>query len=291
MWLLWFAAYGAFALLWPGQSGPERPAPGYAWFLVLILAPWSVWLAWRSLRRGRVEFAAVLIAGCAQLILIYPVHIIATIDGQWAYFEDWDRLLGIRYGGVPVEEFFFYPLMINLALLMYLLFRDPAVNGRMPDIRWSRPRLRLAFGGAAIACFAAAVWMWTRGDPSHVVPALQARDGLGVPRYLDGPLHRGWAVLCMGSAGANLLYLWWAETHTALHLRTLLIVTPVFMAQSFLVDLMGVSRGWWVFNAQACSGAWIGPLPAEGVPMYATGVMLSISLYESARRLLGGGAR
>lgn len=288
-WLAWFFAYGAFALLWPGWSGPAHPQPGYAWFLLLVLAPWSVWLVLRCARRGSGELLAVLLAGCVQLVVIYPAHVLTTGAKDWAYFEDVDRLLGIRYAGVPVEEFFFYPLTINLTLLMYLVLRDRFVAARIPDFRPPRARLRAGLGIAALACFAVAAWVWTRRDLTVIAPALQLRDAAGVPSYAEGPLHRGWALLCLISAGGNLLWLWWTESRTGLSLRAVALAAPVFVAMSLLIDLLGVSRGWWVFNAQACSGAWIGPLPAEELPMYVTGVMLSASLYEWFRRWLGGG--
>jgi hypothetical protein len=255
------------------------------------MAPWSAVLVIRAARGGAGRLAAVFLAGCAQLVLIYPAHVLTTAAKDWAYFEDWDRLLGIRLAGVPIEEFFFYPLTINLALLSYLALRDRMDRAGVPDLRVDRSRLRAGFLALAAACFAAALWQWFRRDLGDVAPPSLGRDALGVPAYRAGPRHLGWVILCLTSAGGNLLYLWWAERHTALHLRAVLLALPVFLAQSLLIDLLGTSRGWWVFNAQACGPWWIGPVPAEELPMYTTGVMLSASLFESIRRWLGGGRR
>ena len=71
-------------------------------------------------------------------------------------------------------------------------------------------------------------------------------------------------------------------------LRAVLPVIAIFTVMCLLIDLLGISRGWWVFNSQQASGLMLGgAVPAENLPSYLTGVTLSIAAFEACRRLMG----
>jgi hypothetical protein len=221
------------------------------------------------------------------MAVTYPAHIVTTLGHNWAYFQDMDLLAGPHLAGVPVEEFLFYPLTINLAVLLYLLTVDVMKEKKLADFQIDRRTLRASLLGAAAVFFGLGAAFILMRDPSSVAAATQVRDAFGLPHYAEGPRNFNWTILCMFSVAANLTGLWIAELYTPMTLRAVVPVAVLFLPVCLLIDVLGTTRGWWVFNAQATSGIWIGPVPAEELPMYLTGVMMSISVFEGTRRIFG----
>lgn len=286
--LLWGGMYTIFALVFPRLSTPDHQLPGYFLFEVSCLAPWLAWLFWIAIRKGGATGLSVLVQACAILAITYPIHVITTHKLFWTYFQDKDVLLGVRIGGVPIEEYFFYPLTINLSILMYLLMCDYLKARRLPDLAINRKTLRLVFFSLSAVCFGLGFYVLTLRDPGQIAPATLTWDATGVPHYAEGPRNYSWTLVCLFSAGFNLLLLYLAELYTSVMIRAVIPIIGVYVLLCLLIDLMGVSRGWWVFNDQQASGYWIGGVPLEDLPMYVTGVMMPIALFESCRRLLGG---
>lgn len=286
--LAWGGAYAAFALLLPQWSGPGHLLHGYFLYLAICFAPWSIWFYWMSWKRDAATAASVIIQGAVVAAVTFPIHIIATHRQFWTYFEDRDALLGIRMAGVPVEEYFFYPFMINMAMLLYFWLTDLMKARRIADFRINRSRLWAALLAAAVAFYvwAGYEWFMVRDVASVAMPAM-SRDTAGVPHFAAGPRDCGWAILCLASTGTNLLGLWFAERFTPLHLKAMLLGYPIFFLICFLSDVIGVSRGWWVFNDQSCTGIWLGGVPLEDPIMYVTGMTLSLSVFSGCRRALG----
>jgi len=283
----WFAAYAAFAVGIHFLSGPAHRLPGYLPFELACLLPWNIVLFVKAARRGAAVAIAVLVTTCFVMVVTYPAHIITTLNLHWAYFQDQDVLIGPMLAGVPIEEFLFYPMTINLAVLIYLVMCGFMKERRLADFPLSRGSLRAVLLGGAAVFALLGIWLIASGNPGSVAPAARSWDTFGLPHYSEGPRTRGWTILCMFSAASNLVLLWLAELFTPMTLRAVVPTAALYLPVCLLVDLIGTSRGWWVFNAQTSSGLWIGPLPVEELPMYLTGVMLSISVFETTRRLLG----
>lgn len=284
--LAWGGVYAAFPLVLPGSDSTAMPWCGYLLYELFGLLPWSIWMFVVAMLRSRTTALSVGIQTCAVLALSYPIHIVATHHRCWAYFQDRDRLLGPVLGGVPIEEFFFYPLTMNLAILAYLGLsrirgsRVARVASRRLPI-WSHGCV-----AAALVLAALALWVWTLRDSSDVAAASRSWDVAGIPHYREGPRHFEWTLVCLTSAAANLLVFRFAALRGAVNLRAARLTAPVFLLIGMLVDLLGVSRGWWVYNDQQVSGLWIGGIVAESFPMYLTGVLLPISLLGLIERQL-----
>lgn len=286
--LLWGGMYTAFALIFPHLSTPEGRLPGYFMFEVFCLFPWTVWLLCIAVKKGGATGISVLVQAFVVMAVTYPIHIAATHSNYWAYFQERDVLLGIRIAGVPIEEYFFYPIIISFAILCYLWFCQYMKSQRLSDLAVRRKTLRLILGSLSAIFFCLGLYVLTLRDPGQIVAATQTWDGMGVPHYAEGPRVYGWTLVCLFSVSFNLWLLYLAERFTPMMLRAVLPVIVIFFVVCLLVDLIGVSRGWWVFNAQQVSGWWVGgTLPLENLPSYVTGVTLSIAVFEGTRRLLG----
>jgi lycopene cyclase domain-containing protein len=284
--LAWGGAFTAFVLVLPGVSGPAHPLPAYALFNLLCLAPWTIGMFLAARRRGAGTAAGAVVQACAMLVVTYPIHVAATRQRYWDYFEDWDRLLGIRLGGVPFEEFCFYPFTINMSVLLYLWLCALVKRRGLADLAVPPARLRAWCLGAALVFAGLAVAAVLARDPADSA-AVRLRDAGGVPHYAEGPRAYGWTLICLVSAAMNSLIFFAAKRRTALSLRAALPTAAVFMLVCLLVELEGAQRGWWVYNARQSSGWWIGGVPAENLVAYLTGVTLPLSLLEGTRRLLG----
>jgi len=285
--LAWGGMYALFLLAFPFLSTPQRPLHGYLLFEACALFPWFAWLFWTGWRRGPVAGMSLVIQACLVLVLSFPVQILATRRMCWTYFQDKDTLLGPTLGGVPAEEFLFYPLTVNVSVLIYLWVCDWLKAHKRADLGLSRSMLNTILVGAAVLFYALAAYVWTLRDATSVVAATRSWDASGVAWYAEGPRLYEWTLVCLASAATNLLIFRFGLLRGVLNLRAVLLTAPIFILICVLVDLLGVSRGWWVYNAQQVSRLWIGGIVAESVPMYATGVMLPLSLYGLIRNQLG----
>lgn len=285
--LIWGGAYTAFAFGVSFLSTPERKLPAYFLFEMICLAPWTVWLFWMAAKRGAETMVGVVVQACVVLAVVYPIEIAGTFGKLWDFFEDKDSLIGVRLGGLPIEEFFFYPLTINFAVLLYLLVCDSLRSRRVPDIEVGSRRLFLGLGCAAAVFAGLGLYVLALRDSGAVVDAVRLWDDHGLPRYAEGPRSYRWTLIALFSLAVNMFVFYVAERHTALMLRAVIVLSGVFFLVNLLVELMGTSRGWWVYNGQQTSGMWVAAVPLENLPVYLTGVTLSLALFEATRRLMG----
>ena len=158
---LWGSAYVAFVLAISRFSTPAHKLPGYFLFEVCCLIPWTLWLLRYAVRTGTVTAVSAVVQSCVVMAVTYPVHIVSTHRLFWGYFQDRDTLLGIRLAGVPFEEYLFYPLTINFAILLYLLTCEHMRTRGLPDLAVNRKWLRRFLFGLAAIFFAAAVYVWS----------------------------------------------------------------------------------------------------------------------------------
>lgn len=284
--LSWGALYAAFVLVLPYASVPGRQLPAYALFL-LCLTPWSVWLVPLVRRIGGAAPTALAVQAAVVLAVTYPVQILGTVHGYWDYVQDRDSLLGFRLGGVPVEEYFFYPLSLNMAMLYYLLVGERLRSRGVHDEFLKPSHLKTLLLGGAACCFALAVYFFLKREPLAIASPRQWWDDFAIPHLVAGPRDYAWTLTCLLSLSGALVALWVAELNTPMRLRAILPASAMFFLTGLLLDLIGLSRGWWVYNAQHTSGWWLGPVPLENLAMYSCGVPETAALFEGIRQLLG----
>ncbi len=268
-------------------STPSRRLPAYMIFEVVCLLPGTVWLYVVAYRKGWVTTVGALLQGAVVAAVSYVVQVAATNGKYWDYFQDKDILVGVRISGVPLEEFFFYPLTINISLLLYLLLCDVIKARRLSDLRVSRRALRWTLGVLALVFAILAAYVFTLRDMTQAVPEVRTWEGIGIPRYMQGTRSYGWCLICLVSLVANAILFYIAELTTALMLRAVLLQAGFVFLIFFMIELLGTGRGWWVYNSQVTSGFWIAGIPLENLGVYFTGVMLPVAIFESTRTLLG----
>lgn len=283
----WGAVYGLTLLVLPFASTPNRPLPAYALYLALGMAPWTIWLLVQAGRKSAATRIATVVQACVVLVITFPVHLVATRSRWWDYFEDKDRLLGPRVGGVPVEEFFFYPLTIGFALLLYLWMCDELRRQKAASLCPGPTARRFAFRLPAIGAAGLAGWLLVRRTPALVEPVERCWDLNAVPHFAEGPAAHGWTAVCLASFAANLTLFEFAWRRTKLSLRAVILLTGPYLLVCLLVELLGISRGWWVYNERQCSGWAVGGVPVENLAAYLTGIFLPLSVFEVTRTWLG----
>jgi len=285
--LLWGAAYVGVAIFISFAGTPTHRIPAYLLFEGVCLLPWFIWLIGLSARKGRGVVIATLVQASAVAAISYIVQVVATNGLFWDYFPEKNRLLGVRISGVPLEEFIFYPLMINLSVLLYLWVCGYLNKRGIPDFSVKPAALRMALLVPALLFLALAVCVFIQRNPSSIAPVSRTWEGLGIPRYAEGSLGYGWTLTCLLSVSANLVIFYLAERRTALQLRAVVLVAGIFMLMCLLVEFLGTGWGWWVYNRQQVSGLWAGGIPLESLPAYLTAVMMPTALFEAARTILG----
>ena len=284
--LIWGGTYLAATCAITVLSTPAHRLPSYLLFELVCLAPWTVWLFIRSARRGGAVAIGAVVQAATVAALTYVVEAECTYAGYWEFFQDRDVLCGVRLSGVPIEEFLFFPLAINFALLLYLWIVDYLRSHRIRDFKVPTPVLFAVLGGLSAVFAGLAVWTWLQRDPA-AAPVVRAWDSFGIPRLSGGPRGYGWTLIILSSVSVNFLVFLLAERFTALVLRAAIVLAGVFFLVNFLVEFFGTGRGWWVYNARQVSGAWVIAVPVENLAAYLTGITLSLALFEGTRTLLG----
>jgi len=264
------------------QMYGDRQALHLPWYLlhqiILALVP-MVWLLREVLPRlpasGRLAF----ITTSAFFISTSAVfELIAIHHRYWWFFTDVDTLSGLKIGAVPLEEFIFYPLFLNLPMLFFLwlepVVSDPAERADRPTVR----KVLYALSGlfALLAGVTVAVGLLTH-EPV-LDPALSPSIGAdGALRYAAGPKQCGWTMVqLLGLAG---LAFFVARLWTRLPARRTLLTVLAYFPFALFVELMACGRGWWVWNERQVLGAFTWILPVESYSMYLTGALLPPLFY------------
>jgi hypothetical protein len=285
--LLWGAAYVGVVVFISWASVPPHPLPAYLVFELVCLLPWTAWLLIKAARISRGVGIATVVQMCAVFTVTYIAEVTGTYSKLWTFSMSSDALCGVALSGVPLEEFLFYPLVMNFSLLNYLWICAYLKGRHESDLPIPRVVLGRVLGGAAFVFILAGILPLFLRDISVSVPPSMHPGPLGIPRYEEGFRAYGWTMICMFSVAVNLVVFLVAERTTALMLRAAIPLSAVFFLICLMVELLGTGRGWWVFNGRQSSGLWVAGIPVENLPAYLTGVMLPLALFEFTRRLLG----
>src|SRR5205085_1732494 len=81
--------------------------------LVMGLVPMT-WLIYENWRAPKQTWLAFITTSSLFIVASAVAELIAIQWRFWWFYQGIDKLLGVQVGGVPVEEFFFYPLFLNL---------------------------------------------------------------------------------------------------------------------------------------------------------------------------------
>lgn len=271
------------------------------WYLlhqvILALVPMA-WLLWETMPRARQAQRLAFITTSAFFISTSAIFELLAIQHRyWWFFTATDRLSGLRIGSVPLEEFIFYPLFLNLPILVFLWLGDFIAD---PAERADEPRARRGLYAAAAALAALAGVVLVTGlfnrEPALDLSLLPAPGADGALHYSAGPKQRGWTMVqLLGLAGTAFFF---ARTWARVPLRRLLLTLLAYFPFAMFVELMACGRGWWVWNAQQVLGTFTWILPVESYSMYLTGALLPPLFYlwvlpwfeasELSRRGAGG---
>ncbi len=211
-------------------------------------------------------------------------ELVAIQNRYWWFFEDLDRLIGMRIGAIPIEEFLYYPFILNIPILAYILLNRafPEAAGRSSSApRTSLNILAVLLGVAGVGLAIAAYFNTTPTLDLSILPSV---DEAGALRYGAGPKKWGWSTLQLVSAGLALgIFNRW---RARINQRALLLLLAGYFPYCFFLELMACGRGWWVWNGQQVLGfpTWV--IPLDSYLMYVTGAVLPVFAFVWLRQLL-----
>jgi hypothetical protein len=250
--------------------------------IVLALIPMTLMIV-EVLPRAAVADRLAFIATSAFFISTSAIAEILAIEHRyWWFFTERDHLLGVQLGSLPIEEFIFYPLFLNLPILFFMWLKD--VLGveplRAPNAGVQRG-LKIAAGVLAALGLVLVVLAVQTDTPALDTTILPAADLKGALRYAAGPHRRGWTIVQLfGLSGTcTLLSLLWPRIPARRLWLTLICYFPFAM----FVELMACGRGWWVWNERQVMGLFTWILPVESYSMYITGALLPPLFLEWVR--------
>jgi hypothetical protein len=258
--------------------------PWYFIHEVLLIAVPMGWLlveTFPSMSRGD-RLAFVVVSGFFVL-LGSMFELVAIQNRYWWFYEQPDVLTGIQVGAIGIEEFVYYPAILNIPILLYVYLQGFTPRTASFD-EWGRPaKMGGALLGAGFIAWGIALLVITsfRHEPALDTSILPAPDAAGALRYVAGPAKRGWTVLQLISIGvAVLLYVF---QHRRLVRTAFILLVAIYVPYCFYLELMACGRGWWVWNGKQTSGIFTWVLPLDSYLMYLTGATLPPLFYELLR--------
>jgi hypothetical protein len=223
------------------------------------------------------------IATSATFIGSSAIAELIAIGGRyWWFYTKLDPLSGVELGGVPIEEFLSYPMLLNLPVLFYLWLgtqfgaEKPVAfpTGTQRGLKLAA----LAAAGFAGYCLYRAL---TVHAPALDLSAQPFADAAGAIRYSAGPKQLGWTLVqAFGWAGTLLLL---SKAHAQTALRRLAFVAAIYFVYSLFIELLACGRGWWVWNSEQTLGLFALVLPVESFSMYLTGALMPVLFFELIR--------
>lgn len=262
------------------------------WYLIhegVLLAIPMAWLLIEVYPRARkAEKLAFLCASAVFVLLGSAFELVAIQQRFWWFYTARDGLSGIQIGTVAVEEFIYYPLILNIPILLYgwLIRRLPEPKPALP---WSRTR-RIAAGALAGAALAGGLVLLVLALGSTTPPLdrsiMPTHDAAGVLRYAAGPPRYGWTIIQLLALGSGVLA--YARLRARVHRPALLLVVALFVPYAFFLELMACGRGWWVWNQRQVTGLFTGVLPIDSYLMYLTGALLPVLCYVALLPVFAG---
>lgn len=248
--------------------------------LVFIVAPWLIllFLTARDRRRGRQVppclrnlpvWAAIALLCLVALVYTTPWDNYGVATEVWSYPPE--RLVGITFGWVPLEEYMFFVLE-TLLVGQWLFF----LAGRLP----CPPPLPAKGATRALLALIAATWVasvavlvlgWRPGTYSAILlvwflPPLMLQVAVGGPAIV-----RHWRLVLLALVPASL---WLGST-----------------------DALAIGSGIWAISEEQTVGILFGPLPFEEglfftvTAMLIVGGLVAVQAEESLQRLPRWAAR
>lgn len=256
--------------------------PWYFTFLVLVLFVPNILFIKYALAKNKMKRLVVLAQMAFTSILMFICEITAIQYYFWGFFEDKDVLCGLYIGGVPFEEFFFYPLMLNVSLYAYLLaksvFKETRTTEPGPQISKTASIVVIVL----MAVFTALAIVIACNQTPEAGERIWMRDTHGNPIYAEGGKYHGWGItVAAGMAIALGFFLW--GTRMFMDLKALIFAGFIVYIASMCIELVGIGRGWWVYNDRQLVGPKIFILPLESIFMYIIGVIFPAGVYETLR--------
>jgi lycopene cyclase domain-containing protein len=280
---------GLFVIIFTGIRIIDRFAlkmPWYFIFLVVVLFFPNILFIRYALRRDPAKRLVVLAQAGISIVFMYIAEILAIQYLYWGFLQDWDRLVGLDLGNVPLEEFLFYPLMLNVSLYGYLQAKSILKKYRapLPD-PYPRSRKRLMGWGLAAAFVGVAVIIGLCGS-GETVEGHMDRDEFENPVYVDGAQHKAWGITMMSGMAITIAAVMGATVNGFLDWKAVFFAGAIIYPASMVIELLGIGRGWWVYNDQQLIGLKLYILPLESLFMYLIGCVFPASIYEILRQLL-----
>ena len=253
------------------------------WYLIHELVLLAVPMAWLLVevfpRAAREEKLAFLCTSAIFVFLGSAFEIVAIQHRYWWFYTARDQLSGLTLGGVTIEEFLYYPLILNIPVLLYawLVRRLPASPPGAPWSRGGKLLARLLAGAALLGGLVLLVLAWRQTTPPLDLAVQPQPDASGTLRYAAGPPQHSWTIIQLLSLGVGLLA--FVRLRSRLHRQAALLVLVLFVPYAFFLELMACGRGWWVWNARQVLGPFTGVLPVDSYLMYLTGALLPVLCY------------
>lgn len=244
----------------------------------------AVWLIKQTIAGAPRSTQLSFVATSSLFIGLASILELVAVENRYWWFAMKDPMTGIQVGAIPVEEFIFYPLFLNLPILFYLALEKYVPGGAAPPqplsarATWLFRALGIAFTMLGIGLLVNAIRTTAPPIDYAIVPSI---DAAGAFRYSTGPRQLGWTVVQTLSLGAVALL--WPQLEPRVHGQRLLITICVFFVLSFYFELMGCGRGWWVWNEQQVVGVFTWVLPIDSYVMYFTGATMTIFVFTLLR--------
>lgn len=228
----------------------------YGWFLIVFLVVPIFLLGW-VMRHDLTRRQAAWICGLMAVALVYTTPWDNYLVATHVWWYDPQRVLGVRFGWVPLEEYLFFllqPILISLwvlALNRRRNFPSASLHSRLP-IRWF--------------CVAVGLIVWVTA-----VSVLISRWKPGT--YLG--LELAWAlppILLQLAVGAHIL---WARRHSVL---LTLATATLYLA---VADGLAISSGVWMISPEQSLGIQLaGVLPLEEMIFFIlTNTLLTFAIH------------
>jgi hypothetical protein len=258
--------------------------PWYFIHDVLLAGLPMVWLVRETMPAApRATQLAFVTTSSLFVALASALELVAIANRYW-WFADKDPMTGIQVGAVPVEEFLFYPLFLNLPILFYLALEKYVPASELPpkalstSATWLFRALGVVFILLGIGLLVNAIRTTIPPIDFAIVPSV---DAAGAFRYSTGPRQMSWTVVQVLSLGT--VSLLWPYLKPRVHGQRLLITVCVFFVLSLYFELVGCGRGWWVWNEQQVLGVFTWVLPIDSYIMYFTGATTTIFVFTLVR--------
>ncbi len=275
---------GLFCLVLVGTFVSDRYGlhlPWYFVFLVVVLAFPNVLFVRYAMERNPHKKLVLCAQSGLVVAVMYVAEILAIQSRFWDFLQDRDRLLGIMLGNVPLEEFLFYPLMLNISLYAYIQAKSilKPFRGEPRPLGFKGKVIAVVFAAACVA--AGVLTVVLKGGETAV--RFLGRNAEGLPVYVEGPAYGGWGVtILVGMAVCSLVFAR-ASRKGFLDVKAMIMGGLLIYPASLVIELLGVGRGWWVYNEQQIFGVHLYILPLESIFMYAIGVVFPAGVYEMLR--------